>query len=248
MGHLNSTLNLKCETSGGIPEPTLNWWLYDNSRNEKVFLRKDSGSVSTLKYGPLMRHHHNNRMICEAQNNEQVAPEAEIQIQMIMPPTRIQFKRLHSNFVTEKTYNISCTTYGSNPQAYTRIWHENQELEILESKAISSLESVITAKFQPLAEDHGSFLICKAENPLIANSAVEDHWKIDVKYGPKCSYKGPQRIYARIGEKILLLCDMTPYPDEQKPLTFEWKFQGQEQNSASVDSNIIRTLSESASL
>ena len=96
-------------------------------------------------------------------------------------PTRIQFKRLHSNFVTEKTYNISCTTYGSNPQAYTRIWHENQELEILESKAISSLESVITAKFQPLAEDHGSFLICKAENPLIANSAVEDHWKIDVK-------------------------------------------------------------------
>ena len=81
--HLNSTLNLKCETSGGIPEPTLNWWLYDSSRNEKVFLRKDSGSVSTLKYGPLMRHHHNNRMICEAQNNEQVAPEAEIQIQMI---------------------------------------------------------------------------------------------------------------------------------------------------------------------
>ena len=41
---------------------------------------------------------------------------------------------------------------------------------------------------------------------------------------------------------------MTPYPDEQKPLTFEWKFQGQQENSASVDSNIIRTLSESASL
>ena len=60
--------------------------------------------------------------------------------------------------------------------------------------------------------------------------------------GPKCSYKGPQRIYAGIGEKILLLCDMTPYPDEQKPLTFEWEFQGQ--NSA--DPNIIRTLSESA--
>lgn len=36
---------------------------------------------------------------------------------------------------------------------------------------------------------------------------------------------------------------MTPYPDEQKPLTFEWEFQGQ--NSA--DPNIIRTLSESAS-
>ena len=53
------------------------------SRNEKVFLKKDSGSLSHLKYGPLTRAHHNNRIICEAQNNEQVAPEADIQIQMI---------------------------------------------------------------------------------------------------------------------------------------------------------------------
>ena len=99
-----------------------------------------------------------------------------------MPPTRIQFKRrINSHFVSEKTYNVTCTTYGSNPQAYTRIWHENRELEILESKAISSLESVITAKFEPLADDDGSFLVCRAENPLIASSAVEDQWKIDVK-------------------------------------------------------------------
>ena len=99
-----------------------------------------------------------------------------------MPPTRIQFKRrANSHFVSEKTYNVTCTTFGSNPQAYTRIWHENRELEILESKAISSLESVITAKFEPLADDDGSFLVCRAENPLIASSAVEDQWKIDVK-------------------------------------------------------------------
>ena len=29
---------------------------------------------------------------------------------------------------------------------------------------------------------------------------------------PKCSYKGPQRIYGAIGEKILLVCDVTPFP------------------------------------
>ena len=41
---------------------------------------------------------------------------------------------------------------------------------------------------------------------------------------PKCSYKGPQRIYGAIGEKILLVCDMTPYPGDHY-LEFEWKFQ-----------------------
>ena len=85
--HLNSTLNLKCEARGGIPQPTLKWWMFDTGKNEKVFLDKDSGSMSTLKYGPLTRGHHNNRIICEAQNNEQVAPEAEIQIQMISMET-----------------------------------------------------------------------------------------------------------------------------------------------------------------
>ena len=54
----------------------------------------------------------------------------------------------------------------------------------METKAISNLESKIIAKFLPIAEDEGSFLVCRAENPLIASSAVEDQWKIDVR----CKY------------------------------------------------------------
>ena len=65
--------------------------------------------------------------------------------------------------------------------------------------------------------------------------------------GPKCSYKGPQRIYAGIGEKILLLCDVTPYPDDQKPLTFEWKLERPSKTTPEKDTEIIRTLSESVS-
>ena len=42
---------------------------------------------------------------------------------------------------------------------------------------------------------------------------------------PKCSYKSPQRVYAAVGEKVLLLCDMAPFPEERN-LEFEWKFLG----------------------
>ncbi len=101
-----------------------------------------------------------------------------------VPPTRIELSREESYFVSEKTYNISCSTFGSNPQAYTRIWHNGKELRILDTKAVSSLETMVTAKFVPTQDDEGTFLTCRAENPLIASSAVEDQWKIDVR----CNY------------------------------------------------------------
>ena len=98
-----------------------------------------------------------------------------------VPPTRIELTRENSYFVSGKSYKISCSTYGSNPQAYTRIWHNGKELPILETKAINNLQSMISAKFLPQPDDDGTFLICRAENPLITSSAVEDQWKIDVR-------------------------------------------------------------------
>ena len=47
---------------------------------------------------------------------------------------------------------------------------------------------------------------------------------------PKCSYKGPQRIYGALGEKILLLCDVSPFPEERN-LEFSWKFSGGKKKS-----------------
>ena len=98
-----------------------------------------------------------------------------------VPPTRIEIQRGNPFFIAEKTYNISCSTVGSNPQPYTRIWHRNSELPVLQTTAITHLESKIIAEFQPISDDDDTFLICKSENPLITNSAVEDQWKINVK-------------------------------------------------------------------
>ena len=41
---------------------------------------------------------------------------------------------------------------------------------------------------------------------------------------PKCSYKGPKRLYGAVGEKLLLLCDMQPFSG---PLEFKWTFLGE---------------------
>ena len=57
---------------------------------------------------------------------------------------------------------------------------------------------------------------------------------------PKCSYKGSQRIYAGIGEKVLLLCDMSPFPTERH-LEFQWKFLGLTSSHHDQEKQILRT-------
>ena len=54
---------------------------------------------------------------------------------------------------------------------------------------------------------------------------------------PKCSYKGPQRIYGAIGEKILLVCDVTPFP-QGRNLKFQWNFQ---EGGSTKSNKILRT-------
>ena len=54
---------------------------------------------------------------------------------------------------------------------------------------------------------------------------------------PKCSYKGPQRIYGAIGEKILLVCDVTPFP-QGRNLKFQWNFQ---EGGSTKSNKVLRT-------
>lgn len=67
----------------GIPAPSLEWWREDD-QGEKLMLHTDSYARSLLHFGPLQRHHHNNKLSCEAKNNDQVQPvRRQISINMI---------------------------------------------------------------------------------------------------------------------------------------------------------------------
>jgi hypothetical protein len=41
----------------------------------------------------------------------------------------------------------------------------------------------------PTVEDDGKYLTCRAENPDIPDSALEDKWRLDVQYQPVVSLK-----------------------------------------------------------
>lgn len=41
----------------------------------------------------------------------------------------------------------------------------------------------------PTIEDDGKYLTCRAENPAISDSALEDKWRLDVQYQPVVNLK-----------------------------------------------------------
>ncbi|KAL6960061.1 hypothetical protein U1Q18_050292 [Sarracenia purpurea var. burkii] len=45
-------------------------------------------------------------------------------------------------------------------------------------------------KYTPQIEDYGKYLICKADNPAIPDSGIEDRWNLDVQcvYPKLCAY------------------------------------------------------------
>lgn len=45
-------------------------------------------------------------------------------------------------------------------------------------------QSISILEFVPGIEDDGKYLTCRAENPLIPDSVLEDKWRLNVQYQP----------------------------------------------------------------
>lgn len=50
-------------------------------------------------------------------------------------------------------------------------------------------QSLSILSFVPSIDDDGKYLTCRAENPNITDSALEDKWHLDVQYQPVVSLR-----------------------------------------------------------
>lgn len=85
-------------------------------------------------------------------------------------------------------------------------------------------ESLSVLSFVPSIDDDGKYLTCRAENPVISGSALEDKWRLDVQYQPVVTLKmgktlNPDDI--KEGDDVYFECSVRANPKVYKLAWFK---------------------------
>ncbi|KAF4521863.1 hypothetical protein B566_EDAN003739 [Ephemera danica] len=148
-----SDVHLVCEVSGGRPRPALKWFLENTLIDDSFEYRSGDLTINRLSFPSVGRQHLNSRLICQASNTNLTIPAAKVVI------LDINLKPVAVNIVTKEKH-------VSADKRYEFAEDGNHTISIL--------------TFEPNIDDDGKYLTCRAENPSIADSALEDKWRLDV--------------------------------------------------------------------
>lgn len=189
-------LLLVCETFGGKPKPELKWLrenvVLDNTYEFISGSARPPGRVpaaefvvrNELEIKSLARHDLMALLICSASNNNISEPLTQsVTVDMNFRPLLVEISpdRKNQPVSAEKSIEVVCKGSGSRPPAQMTWWKGSKQLK--RSKESISVDGNITTSilsFTPTSDDSGKFLSCRAENPLIPGSAIEDGYKLEV--------------------------------------------------------------------
>ncbi|XP_045776317.1 nephrin-like [Maniola jurtina] len=210
------TLELLCEVHGGDPRPVLVWYLENTIIDDSFEQKPDGVTVNILTFPSIGRQHLNARLICQASNTNLAPPQTKLLILDInLRPLTVQILSKNRQLSADRSYEVECKTTGSRPEAQVTWW---KGMKPLRKKArnfsdTNTTTSILT--FVPEAEDHDSNLVCRAENPRVANSAIEDTWRLNVHYVPIATLKMGSNLnpnHIKEGDDVYFECSVQANP------------------------------------
>ncbi|XP_015190919.1 PREDICTED: hemicentin-1 [Polistes dominula] len=182
-----SDVQLICQVRGGKPPPKLTWYLDNNVIDESyTYNREFALTVNHLSYPRVGRQHLNARLSCQASNTNKVTPQIRVLVLDInLKPLFVQILTKEVRVSAEKMYKVECTTAGSRPSVEITWWKANKPIKkMAQSYPLDDDRTMSVLSFVPSIDDDGKYLTCRAENPVIPDSAMEDKWRLEVHYQP----------------------------------------------------------------
>ncbi|XP_033322506.1 protein turtle homolog A isoform X1 [Megalopta genalis] len=218
-----SDVNLICEVQGGRPPPKLTWYLENNVIDESYDNLQSGLTVNRLSYPKVGRQHLKDRLICKASNTNLVTPQTRLVIlNMNLKPLVVQILTKEPRVSADKNYDVECWTNGSRPNAVITWWKANEQIKTMVKNYVENNLSILS--FVPSIDDDGKYLTCRAENPALPNSALEDKWRLDVQYQPLVTLKmgktlNPDDI--KEGDDVYFDCSVRANPKAYKLAWFK---------------------------
>ncbi|XP_042148505.1 neural cell adhesion molecule 1-like [Ixodes scapularis] len=227
-----STLNHFDVNIKGKPRPVVTWWR-DKRLVDANFTVAGDGNVVRNRFHihELKRSDFLTVLTCQAVNNNvTVAASRSITLDMNLIPLDVAIQPPKQALSADQEVELVCSSSGSRPPALLTWWKSGEQLvstkEHQVQEGVSTSSSVIL--FTPRVEDNGLVLSCRAENPFIPGSAIEEGWKLDVFYKPRVTLRLGQNLKEhdiREGRDVYLECHV----DASPPATeVTWLFEDRE--------------------
>ncbi|KAG5327446.1 NCAM2 protein, partial [Pseudoatta argentina] len=221
-----SEMSLLCEVIGGLPPPRVTWYFDDEILDDTYTQEHDDITINRLDVRRVTRNFLRTRLICKANNTQLMMPlTSEVILDVNLKPlvVNITNKRFHLSAL--RTYEIECVSSGSRPEAVITWWKGTHQVKHMARNFADNpnvTRSVLS--YVPTIEDDGKFLTCRAENPVVPNSALEDKWHLLVHYTPVVSIKLGSSLKANDineGDDVYFECDVRANPRSYKLLWFK---------------------------
>ncbi|KAG5882968.1 hypothetical protein JTB14_037321 [Gonioctena quinquepunctata] len=216
-----SDVNLVCEVKGGRPRPRVIWFLENTIIDDSFDFRSDGMTVNHLTFPNVGRQHLHARLICQASNNNIVEPETKVAVLDInLKPQSVNILTQEKYVSADKRYEVECRTAGSRPDAIITWWKGNRPVKRLAKNfSEQNNQSLSILTFVPVIDDDGKYLTCRAENPSIPDSALEDKWRLNVHYMPIVTLRMGTSLNAediKEGDDVYFECSVRSNPKAHK--------------------------------
>ncbi|XP_015927689.1 nephrin [Parasteatoda tepidariorum] len=208
-------ISLICEAFKGYPTPNVTWWK-DNRLWDNTFKKGSSGNViNEMRLLNLSRTDLFATFHCKAQNNKLSAPVVRtIVLDLYLYPLRVRITSKVSALSTGRRVEMTCETVGSRPSAKITWWlngtHLSDHIETVHDNVTSSVLRLL-----PKFQYHKSPLTCRAENPKLFNSHMEDVRMLNITYIPQVSLRLIKEEADRLPKEddfVRLVCDINANP------------------------------------
>ncbi|XP_011644454.1 hemicentin-1-like [Pogonomyrmex barbatus] len=221
-----SEMSLFCEVIGGSPPPRVTWYFDGKVLDDTYTQEHDDITINRLDIPRVTRGFLSTRLICKASNTQLMTPlTAEIVLDVNLKPLMVNITNKRFHLSALRTYEIECISSGSRPEAVITWWKGTHQVKHMARNFADNpnvTRSVLS--YVPTIEDDGKFLTCRAENPVVPNSALEDKWHLLVYYAPVVSIKLGSSLKANDineGDDVYFECDVRANPKSYKLLWFK---------------------------
>ncbi|XP_076324835.1 neural cell adhesion molecule 1-like [Tachypleus tridentatus] len=210
------SLDLNCRVRGGKPRPSVTWWREYTLLDDDYTFTPDNEVKNELKISKLKRHDMLAVLTCQSSNNNVTVPSSRsVTIDLNIKPVEVKIHPYQQPLSADKEVDLTCTSNGSRPPAKITWWKDKRQMQNTRDSTSRAGVSTSILTFVPSVGDNEKLLSCRAENPLIPNSAIEDGWKLEIYFPPQVTlHMGNIPVSGEIqeGNDVYMECNIRSNP------------------------------------